>query len=370
MTSDKPAPLRRREASKTSNIYDVAREARVSVYTVSSVINRSAHVSEALRQRVERAIHKLNYRPNLLARGLAKRRTHTLGIIVPDIGNPFFPLLVRGVEDTAQESGYSVLLCNSDNNPDKEERYLDLLLSKQVDGILLTKAPGSLKPSIRRALAESNVPVVLLSRTQPDLNVDAIVTDDLKGAHEAVTHLVRAGHRRIGWLGGPRNLSHSAARFEGYIKALKRHNLPFDRKLVTEGDFRMDSGYRGGLAVLPHRPDAIVIGNFLMTVGFMRAADELGMQCPSDFGLISFDDFPWLRYFRPRLTTVDVPKYEIGVAGAQRLLLRVAGKNVRHSVVKLRPRLRVRESCGFVMRTGGAAPEEDPPDGVPIHPYG
>ncbi|MGH9377467.1 MAG: LacI family DNA-binding transcriptional regulator [Terriglobia bacterium] len=359
MNSKKPAkPRGRHEVFKTPNIYDVAREAHVSVYTVSSVVNRSIHVSDELRQRVEEAIQRLSYRPNLLARGLAKRQTNTIGMIVPDIGNPFYPHLVRGAEDTAQEGGYSILLCNSDNQPDKEERYLDLLLSKQVDGILLTKAPGPFSLLLRRMLAKSRVPLVLLSRTRPELKVDAVVADDLRGAYEAVTHLARAGHRRIGWLGGPLNMSHTVARFDGYLKGLKKGGLRRNPELVEQGDFQIESGYRGGLAILSQRPDAVIASNFLMTVGLMQAADELGMECPSDFGLISFDDFPWLRYFRPRLTTIDVPKYEIGAAGAQKLLLRLAGKNGPHSVVKLKPKLTVRESCGFAMRAGG---KREPP---------
>src|SRR5205807_10454002 len=141
-------------ANKTPSIYDVAKEARVSVFTVSAVINDKSHVGKALKQRVDAAIEKLNYRPNLLARSLAKRRTHTIGIVVPDIANPFFPLVVRGVEDIAQKAGYSTLLCNSDNQREKEEHYLELLLSKRVDGILLTMAPGRLTPWLQRMLAE------------------------------------------------------------------------------------------------------------------------------------------------------------------------------------------------------------------------
>ncbi|MDE3181283.1 MAG: LacI family DNA-binding transcriptional regulator [Acidobacteriota bacterium] len=353
-----PKPRRSRKRSKSPNIYDVAAEARVSVYTVSAVINRSARVSETLRRRVEEAIHKLHYRPNLLARGLAKRQTHTIGMIVPDIANPFFPLVVRGAEDTAQKSGYSILLCNSDNQHEKEETYLELLLSKQVDGILLTKAPGSLPPALKRLLSKSKIPVVLIMRTVPGLKADAAVTDDLKGAFEAVSHLARIGYRRIGLIGGPLNVSNGATRFQGYRKALKEYGLPFDSTLIAEGDYRVDSGYRAGLAILPRRPDAVFVANYLMTVGFMQAADEMGMKCPEDFGLVSFDDYPWLRCFRPRLTTVDLPKYELGVAAASQLLLRLGGKAGPPAIEKLAPQLRVRESCGFSQRKQGVEAHE------------
>ncbi|MGH9396705.1 MAG: LacI family DNA-binding transcriptional regulator [Terriglobia bacterium] len=348
--SARPRQPRKGAANRTPNIYDVAKEASVSVYTVSAVINRSARVSDTLQQRVEAAIHKLQYRPNLLARGLARRQTHTIGVIVPDIANPFFPLVVRGAEDTAQKGGYSILLCNSDNQEEKEESYLELLLSKQVDGILLTKAPGRFPRGLRRMLSKSNVPIVLIMRTLDGFKADAAVTDDLKGAYEAVSHLARIGYRRIGFVAGPLNVSNGAARFQGYRKALKEYGLSYDPKLMAEGDYRVDSGYSAGLAILPRRPDAVFVANYLMTVGFMQAADEMGMECPEDFGLVSFDDYPWLRCFRPRLTTIDLPKYELGVAAAKRLLLRFTGNGGPYTVEKLAPQLRVRESCGFSTR--------------------
>ncbi|PYI84060.1 MAG: LacI family transcriptional regulator [Verrucomicrobia bacterium] len=341
---------RKKKLHKATNIYDVARHARVSVFTVSTVVNKNGQVSPTLRRRVERAIQKLNYRPNLLARGLVKRQTHTIGIVVRDIVNPFFPLLVRGAEDAAQKAGYSVLLCNSDDQREKEEQYLELLLSKRVDGILLNKAPGNLSASLRQLLAESKVPVVSLMRTSADLKGDAVVTDDEKGAFEAVSHLARVGHRRIALVSGPLNVSNGKARWRGFRKALKAAGLQYEQDLVTEGDYHIDSGYRAGLFLLPRRPDAVFVANYLMTVGLMKAADEIGLRCPDDFGLASFDDYPWLSCFRPRLTTVELPKYEIGATAVQTLLERISGKRSRRALIKLMPELHVRESCGFMPR--------------------
>ena len=174
---------------KAPNIYDVAREAQVSVFTVSAVINKKDHVGAARKRRVEAAIQKLNYRLNSLAQSLASERTHTIGVVVPDISNPFFPMVVRGAEDAAQKQGYSTLLCNSDGNAEKEELYLELLLSKRVDGVLLTKAPGQLSSRIERMISDMKVPVVLMMRTYPGLTKDAVTTDDLKGSFDAVSHL-------------------------------------------------------------------------------------------------------------------------------------------------------------------------------------
>jgi len=342
--------LRRRKANNTANIYDVAREAKVSVFTVSTVINKRGQVSPPLQRRVDAAIQKLNYRPNLLARGLAKSRTHTIGIVVPDISNPFFPLVVRGVEDVTQKHGYSVLLCNSDDRHDKEELYLELLLSKRVDGILLCKAPGAINSRLRQALSDARIPIVLLDRTCPSLSKDAVATDDQRGAFEAVSHLARLGYRKIALVGGPLNVSSGRARWRGYRRALKENGLRYDSDLVFEGNYRIDSGYRAGLALLPRRPEAVFVANYLMTVGFMKAAQELGMRCPEDFGLVSVDDFPWLGCFQPRLSTVDLPKYEMGAVAAELLLDRLSGKRVPMGLRRLAPQLLVRESCGFKLR--------------------
>ena len=336
-----------KKTAKAASLYDVARESGVSVFTVSAVVNNKGHVSKKLRSRVEAAIRKLNYRPNLLARSLAKRQTHTIGMIVPDIANPFYPLVVRGAEDAAKKHGYNLLLCNSDDRLEDEESALELLLSKRVDGILLTKAAKDFSPSLRRMIAEVKTPFVLIMRTYPKLTRDAVIADDYKGAYDAVCHLARAARRRIGLIGGPLKISTGKARWRGFRDALKANGISYEPNLVFEGDYRVESGHRGGHLLLPQRPDGIYVANYLMTVGLLAAADEMGLNCPIDFGLVSFDDYPWLGFFRPRLTTVELPKYELGYQAAGLLLDRIAGKRGRGNVRKLSPELRVRESCGF-----------------------
>ena len=293
------------------------------------------------------AIRELNYRPNLLARSLAKQKTHTIGMIVPDIANPFFPMVVRGAEDAAQKRGYNLLLCNSDDTQEKEENALELLLSKRVDGILLTKAISDLSPSLRQMMQEMKVPIVLVMRTSPKISKDAVITDDYRGAYEAVCHLARAGRKRIGLIGGPRKVSNGKASWEGFRDALKANSLEYDPALVIEGDYRVESGYRAGNLLLSHRPDGMYVANFLMTVGLLKAAEEMGLRCPEDFGLVSFDDYPWLGIFHPKLTTVELPKYQLGQEAVELLLDRVAGKDGPGVLKKLQPELRVRESCGF-----------------------
>jgi LacI family transcriptional regulator len=341
---------RAKETGKPPNIYDVAREAKVSVFTVSAVIN-NASVGAASKRRVLAAIEQLNYRPNLVARGLAKRKTFTVGVIVPDISNPFFPLVVRGAEDVLQKSGYSALLCNSDDQPSKEEHYLEFLMSRRVDGILLAKTPAPISEDLRKRLRDSKIPIVMLMRTNPDISEDVVLSDDGKGAFDATSHLASLGYKSIAFVGGPSDVSNAKERSEGYQKALKLHDLELDPKLMFAGDYRMDSGYRAGLAILPRRPDSVLIANYMMMVGFMKAAEEVGLRCPEDFGAVSFDDYPWLGFFHPRMTTVDLPKYDIGARAAEILVDRINKPTKKRKMIKLPAQLRVRESCGFVLRT-------------------
>src|SRR6202795_5260672 len=284
----------RKKPSKTASIYDVAKLSRVSVFTVSAVVNHKSHVGEKLRKRVEAAIRKLNYRPNLIARSLANQRTHTIGMIVPDIANPFFPMVVRGAEDAAQRHGYNLLLCNSDDSLDKEETAIELLLAKRVDGILLTKAGGDFRPGLRQMIKQVDVPFVLVMRTYPKLTRDAVITDDYQGGYDAVCHLARAGRHRIGLISGPLKISNAKARWQGFHDALKAKDLPYDPELVVEGDYRIESGFRAGHVLLSHQPDGIYVANHLMTIGLLKAAEEIGLKCPEDFGLVSFGDYPWL----------------------------------------------------------------------------
>ncbi len=339
----------RSKGTKAASIYDVARESKVSVFTVSAVINNKSHVGKKLRERVEEAIKRLNYRPNLIARSLAKQRTHTIGMIVSDIANPFFPMVVRGAEDAAQRQGYNLLLCNSDDTLEKEETQIELLLSKRVDGILLTKAAGDLRPALRQMIKQVNIPFVLVMRTYPKLTKDAVISDDYQGAYDAVSHLARAGCRRIGLISGPLKISNAIARMQGFRDALQSQGLPLEKDLMVEGDYRIESGFRAGHALLSHQPDGIYVANHLMTIGLLQAAEEMGLRCPDDFKLVSFDDYPWLGVFHPKLTTVELPKHQLGSEAVELLVRRIGGSTEKAVVRKLQPELRIRESCGFAL---------------------
>jgi LacI family transcriptional regulator, galactose operon repressor len=338
-----------------ANIYDVAKRAGVSVSTVSAVVNGTAYVSGTLQRRVRDAIEDLGYRPNLVARSLAKQKSHMIGMIVPDISNPFWPQVVRGAEDRAHQAGYTLLLSNSDDDPDKEALYLNVFMAKRVDGILLTKAPGRLNPNLAAQLRAAKIPIALSVRIGDGLPFDRIVLDDRAAAYEAVTHLVRLGYRRIGIVNGLVNVSSSRQRLAGYKKALKDGRRTFATSVVCHGDFRVDSGYRSGLDILKQKPDAVFITNYLMAVGFMRALRQYQLRCPEDVAIVTCDDHPWLESFGLGLTTVNFPKYELGCESCRVLIDRLTQPGRPMQAIELKSSLTIRESCGFRIRSGATA---------------
>jgi LacI family transcriptional regulator len=339
-----------------ANIYDVAKEARVSLATVSAVVNESAYVSPGLKTRVTAAIQKLGYQPNLVARGLAKQQTRTIGMIAPNIANPFWPEVVRGVEDATHAAGYTLLLASNDDDRTKEARYLRMFLAKRVDGLLLTKAVGPLDTEAAAMLRAAKTPVVQLMRSTTAFGGDRVLVDEREGVYEGVAHLLRMGHRRIAMINGVEKVSTSMQRLEGYRGALKDWNVEPDPALVAHGDFRVESGYIAGVQLLKQKPDAVFVANYLMTVGFMRALRQYQLRCPEDIAIVTCDDHPWLDSFHPRLTTVNLPKYELGQAAARTLMRRLQPGDEpppkRAQVVTLKTALCLRESCGYELRRG------------------
>lgn len=338
-----------------ANIYDVARAARVSVATVSAVVNSTAYVSPSLKTRVQAAVKRLGYKPNLLARSLATQRSRTIGMIVPNIANPFWPEVVRGVEDAAHARDYTLLLASSDDDLKKEALYLNLFLAKRVDGILLTKAAGGLTADVAEQLKSSDTAVVQLMRSSKAIVGDTVLVDEPGGSYEAVTHLLRLNYERIGMINGLPHVSTSKRRLSGYRSALADRGIDFDPALVVSGDFRVESGYSAGVELLKRKPDAMFIANYLMAVGFMRALRQYQLRCPEDIAIVTCDDHPWLDSFTPRLTTVNLPKYELGQEGARVLMDRLQPESRRTPrgrgrTLVLKTSLCIRESCGYERR--------------------
>jgi len=331
-----------------STLVEVSKRAGVSTATVSNVITGAVNVSPGLQKRVLAAIEELDYHPNLVARSLKLKRTRLLGMVVSDITNPFFPLMVRGAEDVALENNYLLITFNTDDQVERERKVLTALRSRRVDGILLVISPNPEAPSHIEKAMRAGIPLVCLDRMPVGFEADSVTVDNPGGAFRCVQHLLSLGHRRVAIVNGPEAMPIAAERFEGYRRALEAAGLPVDPALVRRGDFRVESGYILGreLLTMSDRPSAIFTTNNNMALGVLGALEELGMSYPRDVALAVFDDLPFASSFRSRLTAVSNPAYAIGQKGAELLLRRIEGKEAATEPVSIRleTELIVRES--------------------------
>lgn len=325
----------------------MAERAEVSVATVSHVINETRPVSDELRLRVLAAMQALDYQPNALARGLRRRRTSTLGLIIPDTNNPYFAEVARGIEQAAFERDYSVILCHSDYSPERELQYVDVLRAERAAGVIWIPATECCEAAER--LVEYDMPLVILDRHAPDVQCPSVVADNFRGGYLATQHLIQLGHRRIGCIARPVGLSHSQERILGYQAALSGYGLPVDETLVAKGGFRLQDGRRVTFQLLDlvPPPTAIFAYNDIMAIGALRAAHERGLCVPDDFSVVGFDDIPQAAFTCPALTTVSQPKLDMGRRGAELLLDLIDGTGPPvEGDVPLEVRLVVRESTG------------------------
>jgi DNA-binding LacI/PurR family transcriptional regulator len=303
-----------------ATLKDVANAAGVSVSTVSCVVNRTKFVSPQLARRVEEAIKALNYRPNTLARGLRTNQTYTLGLVTSDITNLYFAELARGVEDRAERDDYTVFLCNTDAEPRREAKYVQRLLSRQVDGIIFTSVRRD-DETVKR-LVEEGFPLVLINRRIPGVEADYVGTDNVRGAARAMEYLISLGHTRIGFISGSAFSSASADRREGYLQTLAKAGLLSEPELIQEGDLRWKTGCAAAhrLLTLPNPPTAIFATNDLMAFGVLEVAAEMGRQIPEDLSVVGYDDNQTAALPGIQLTTVRQPAYEMGQMAAEILL--------------------------------------------------
>lgn len=327
-------------------IREVAEKAGASVTTVSHVINETRHVSDEVRLRVLEAMKELNYRPNALARSLRMGHTHTLALILPDSSNPFFAEVGRHIEDEAFRLGYSVILCNTQGDPRREDLYVDVLDKKQVDGIIFV-ATGEQVASLN-FLRSRAMPVVVVNRDLANIEVDLIFTDNHQGGYLATRHLLDLGHRRIACIAGPSDLTLGADRVDGYRRALEEAGLAYDATLVHAGDYQPASGFRVTRELLARRspPTALFACNDLMAIGALRAVDEVGCRVPADLSVIGFDDIDLARFTNPPLTTIAQDKTEIGLQAVRRLVERISAKNGAFHRLILPTSLVLRASTG------------------------
>ncbi|MGS2779705.1 catabolite control protein A [Robertmurraya sp. GLU-23] len=326
-------------------IYDVAREANVSMATVSRVVNGNPNVKPATRKKVLEVIERLGYRPNAVARGLASKKTTTVGVIIPDISNPFFAELARGIEDIATMYKYNIILSNSDQNKDKELHLLNTMLGKQVDGIVFMG--GNISEEHVAEFKRSPAPIVLAGSLEDSEQVPSVNIDYEQATFDAVNTFIEKGHKRIAMVIGPYHEPiNKEKKLVGYKKALEAAGIPVEEALIVEGDYTYDSGIEAfdKLIELPEKPTAIFVGSDEMAVGVVHGAQDKGYSVPNDFEVISSDNTRISLMVRPQLTTVIQPLYDIG-AVAMRLLTKFMNKEkVSEHTVVLPHRIELRSS--------------------------
>lgn len=310
-------------------IRDVAKLAGVAPITVSRVINRSSYVNQKTRKLVEAAIEELGYVPNMLGPSLRFKQTMTLAMVITDITNPFWTTVTRGVEDVAQANGYSTILCNTDESEEKQEQYLQMLLRRRIDGILLV--PASNSPDPIRLIQRQGIPVVVLDRQIPDVEVDIVRADSETGAYQLTQHLLSLGHRQISMLTGPKRTSTAVDRVHGFCRAMNEAGLNVCDSQVLWGAFTQESGYSMAKEALidTPRPTALFAANNFIAIGAMRALREQGFHVPEDVALVTVDDIPPAFTINPFLTVATQPALEMGHQ-ATRLLLDIIKKETQH----------------------------------------
>ncbi len=336
-------------------IQDVAVDAGVSAMTVSRVINESPRVRADTRERVEASIAKLGYVPNRLARGLIQRKTHAFGVIVPDVANPFFTLVVRGVEQVAWRAGYHVILCDTQGDLERERGYLEDMVAFQVEGVLIAPVGDRSRPQLR-LLTHNSVPFVLIDRSITGFDADLVQGDSVAGARQLVEHLIALGHRRIGMVTETAGVSTARDRVQGYREALEGAGIEPDPELVVESSaIDPDAAREATLRLLarPEPPTAIFAVNNIAVVGVVEAARRQKLEIPDDLALVCFDDIEHVSRLYPFLTVMAQPAETYGTIATQLLLDRLSGRIAQRRRIVVLP-------ADFVVRKSSGAPAPEP----------
>jgi DNA-binding LacI/PurR family transcriptional regulator len=324
---------------------DVARKAGVSIKTVSRVVNDLGEISDGTRQRVLAIIEELGYRPNVLARGLVSGRTLSVGLIIPQIADPFFPEVVQGVESVAHEHGYSVFLCNTNEDPQEELNYIDILAGKQVDGFIL--CGSRLDEEQLSQVASQHCVSVLTSRKPRGTAVVSIAGEE--GQFQLTSHLIKLGHRAIGHIGWRTKNEDPMARVNGYYHALRENGIDIEeRRMVAISREITEAGRQAAKQLLEQAPEitAVTCYSDLLAVGALQACADVGRRVPQDLAVVGFDDIPLASLVTPRLTTMRVPRYELGKMVMELLLRGMDADGCSEELFHVQPQLVIRESCG------------------------
>ncbi len=329
----------------TVTIYDVAREAGVSMATVSRVVNNNPNVKPQTRKKVFEAIERLGYRPNAVARGLASKKTTTVGVVIPDISNAIFAEVARGIEDIANMYHYNIILCNADKRKEKEIRVVNTLLEKQVDGLLFMG--GTVTDEHLQAFKTANVPIVLCATTDEHGTMPAVDIDHEAAAYDAVKALIERGHKSIAMISGTlQDPANGYARFQGYKRALVDAGIAYDEDYVRVGNYRYESGVDAMkyFLELPDRPTAVFSATDEMAIGAVHCIQDFGLKVPEDISVISVDNTRMASMVRPKLSSVAQPMYDIGAVSMRLLTKLMKKENVEQARVILPHELISRQS--------------------------
>ncbi len=330
-------------------IRDVAAAAGFSVNTVSRALNDKPDVSPATKSRVLEVAHRLGYRPNKLARGLRSNKTQTIGVIVTDIANPFFAAVVKGIEHSVRDQGWSIILGNTEEDPDRELELVRLMLAEQIDGLLIT--PSQQTEKTLSLLKESHLPFVLLGRHFAAGTADYVVTDDVRGGFLATEYLIKLGHQRIAMINGPLHISSALERLHGYQTALQHYGIKYDEMRVISNALTVNDGYRAAQLLCAQAPEvsAVFAYSDFVAFGVMKGIWDAGRSIPNDLAVVGYDDIEFSPYLEVPLTTVRIPKQQLGKQAAQILLEKIQNGDgsARHEV-KLDVELVIRRSTTSV----------------------
>ncbi|MCF7875461.1 LacI family transcriptional regulator [Candidatus Bipolaricaulota bacterium] len=325
---------------------DIAEKAGVSINTVSRALNDKPDINDQTKKEVLQIAEQLNYQPNRFAKGLRSSKTSTLGVIVADIMNPFFSALLKGVEKAAREKGYSIIVQDTDEKFENEQSAIQTILAEQVDGLLIT--PVQTNQQTINELKHSELPFVLLGRHFDDLDSHYVVTDDIQGASEATEHLIARGHERIAIINGPTHISSSKERLEGYRQTIMAHDLSLRDSFILKDNVTMEDGYRSGKELISasSRPTAVLCYSDFVAMGVIKAARDEGLNIPEELAVVGYDDVLFSTYLEVPLTTVRIPKKELGEKALHALETLIDGGETENNLqqIKLDTELVIRQS--------------------------
>ncbi|MFB9291863.1 LacI family DNA-binding transcriptional regulator [Persicitalea jodogahamensis] len=331
---------------RPATIKDIARELNVSISTVSRVLRDMPDVNAETRQAVLQMAEKLDYQPNQVALSLVTKRTHTLGVIVPNLDH-FFSVAVRGIDDLALEAGYTAMICQSNESYAREMVNTQRLMKSRVDGLIVSISSDTFNVDHFKRLLQKNYPIVFFDRVGSDLAATKVLLDNVAGAAMAVTHLIEQGCRRIAYLAGPANLSISQQRLIGYTDTLRKYGIPIEEELIVYSEFDRDYAYSCTLDLLsrPNRPDAIFAVSDRLAVGALLALKEKNVQVPEEVALVGFNDEPLMRLLTPAVSSVAQSAFDMGRTAAQLLIEQMSSETtLPHRTVMLKPTLIKRDS--------------------------